>query len=167
VLSFPTGRDRIARVARGPATTAGKVPFAVTRNRLHGYRAAARACGHPWSEVLVAVCPRNSAEDAERAATAVLGGPERPDAIAAMSDQLAAGVLRAAANLGIQVPDQLAVTGWDDDRVATELGLTTVAQSLREQGATCAEIVLGRSPAPDAPAAWKIVHRTSTRHLAP
>jgi DNA-binding LacI/PurR family transcriptional regulator len=163
VLSFPLGRDRAAQVGRGPDTTAGKVPFPVTRARLRGYRAAARASGHPWSEVLVAVCPRNSAEDAERAATALLGGPERPDAIAAMSDQLAAGVLRAAAGLGIQVPDQLAVTGWDDDRVAAELGVTTVAQSLRDQGATCAEIVLGRSPAPAGPAAWTIVHRASTR----
>ncbi|MFL6072714.1 MAG: LacI family DNA-binding transcriptional regulator [Mycobacteriales bacterium] len=165
VLSFPLGRDRAARIVRGPATTAGKVPFPVTRDRLRGYRAAARAAGHPWSGIPVAVCPRNSAEDAERAAAALLGGdPERrPDAIVAMSDQQAAGVLRAAATLGIPVPDRLAVTGWDDDRIATELGLTTVAQSLRDQGATCADIVLGRRPATgDLSAPWTIVHRTST-----
>lgn len=52
------------------------------------------------------------------------------DAVAAMSDQLALGALREAAG-------QLRVSGWDDSDVTREHRLTTVAQSLREQGAAC------------------------------
>ena len=59
-----------------------------------------------------------------------------------MSDEQAAGVARAAHDSGLRIPEELAVTGWDDSAVAARLGLTTVAQSLREQGAACARAVL-------------------------
>ena len=163
VMSFPVDRQRSRRLEKGPATTAAKVPFPVTRSRLRGYRAAARALGYGWSEVTVAVCPRNNADDAEQAARTLLSGPHRPDAIAAMSDQLAAGVIQAAGRLGIDIPGQLAVTGFDDDPLATQLQLTTVRQSLRDQGAACAEIILGVAPTPDQSDAWTVVERASTR----
>jgi DNA-binding LacI/PurR family transcriptional regulator len=162
VLSFPLDRRRIAGVVRGPATTAARVPFPVTRDRLRGYRTAARARGHSWSDVVVSVCARNDADEAERAARSLLSGPHRPDAIAAMGDELAGGVMRAARTLGVRVPQDLAVTGWDDSRRARELKLTTVAQSLAEQGAACADFVLGAEPARDFSAAWTVVERGST-----
>jgi DNA-binding LacI/PurR family transcriptional regulator len=163
VLSFPVDRLRTASQVRGPATTAAKIPFPVTRSRLRGYRAAARTLGHDWSEVTVATCPRNSADDAEAAARTLLSGPKRPDAVAAMSDQLAAGVIRVAGQLGIDIPRQLAITGFDDDRLATRLRLTTVRQSLRDQGAACAQIILGVES--DRSAEWTVVERASTRPL--
>jgi hypothetical protein len=55
-----------------------------------------------------------------------------------MSDQQAAGVVRAVHAAGLAIPDDVAVTGWDDAGVAAQLGLTTVAQSIRDQGAACA-----------------------------
>ena len=163
VVSFPLDRDRVAEIVRGPVTTAAHVPFSVTCGRLRGYRAAARSCGHRWADVPVAICPRNNVDDAELAARELLNGSEPPDAIAAMSDQQAAGVLRAAAALGVDVPGQLAVSGWDDDAVATQLQLTTVAQSLREQGALCAEVVLGMARPRELSVAWSIVERATTR----
>jgi hypothetical protein len=54
------------------------------------------------------------------------------------------------------------VTGWDDAAVAAELGLTTVAQSLRGQGAACARAALGQQPSPST-APWSIARRGSTR----
>lgn len=83
-------------------------------------------------------------------------------AVAAMSDELAAGVLRAAATAGRAVPRDLAVTGWDDGAGAGPLGLTTVAQSMRDQGSACARAALSARPAGQS-APWSIVHRTSTR----
>jgi DNA-binding LacI/PurR family transcriptional regulator len=140
----------------------GTVTFAVTRHRLEGYREAAADAGMPWDDVVVAVCSVNDADEAYEQARALLAGPARPDAIAAMSDQLAVGVMRALQEAGLSAPGDVAVTGWDDQPVAAELGLTTVAQSLREQGAMCARAALGEEiPSEGAP--WSLVRRRSTR----
>ncbi|GAA4364914.1 LacI family DNA-binding transcriptional regulator [Actinomadura verrucosospora] len=159
VVSFPLSRDRRTMITKGAALP--KAAFPVTRDRLEGYRQAAEDAGIAWRDVTVAVCARNDAAEAERVAAALLASAEPPDAIAAMSDQQASGVLRAVRAAGRSVPGDVAITGWDDAAAAAPLGLTTVAQSLRDQGASCARIVLGR---PDSrAAAWSLVHRTSTR----
>jgi DNA-binding LacI/PurR family transcriptional regulator len=111
----------------------------------------------------VLVCSRNSAAEGEAAAADLLAGPEAPDAIAAMSDELALGALRAAARAGVPVPDGLAVTGWDDTAAAAPAGLTTVAQSLHDQGGRCAQLALGGAATGVYEASWRIVRRTSTR----
>ncbi len=158
VVSFPLSRDRHSAIVHG--TDLADVRFPVTRARLDGYREAAEDTGTAWADVPVAVCARNDRAEAERIALALLASEDPPDAIAAMSDEQAAGVLRAAA--GLSVPDDLSVTGWDDATAATELGLTTVAQSLRTQGAACVHAVLGDGP-PTVTAPWTVVRRGSTR----
>jgi DNA-binding LacI/PurR family transcriptional regulator len=80
-----------------------------------------------------------------------------------MSDELALGALRAAARCGVPVPDGLAVTGWDDTAAAAPAGLTTVAQSLHDQGARCAQLALGGAATGVHEASWRIVRRASTR----
>ena len=59
----------------------------------------------------------------------------------------------------------LAVTGWDDTDAAGPSGLTSVAQSLRDQGSRCARLALGHrdATAADAGSDWRIVVRDSTR----
>jgi DNA-binding LacI/PurR family transcriptional regulator len=138
------------------------VLFPVTRERLEGYRQAAEDTGFAWPDVVVAVCARNDAAEAERIAVTLLSSAAPPDAIAAMSDQQAAGVVRAARIIGRIIPDDVAVTGWDDATVAAQLGLTTVRQSLHEQGAACAHAALGKKPN-SYDASWSIVRRGSTR----
>jgi DNA-binding LacI/PurR family transcriptional regulator len=71
-----------------------------------------------------------------------------------MSDRLALGALQ-------ETPGPLRVSGWDDSDVAREHELTTVAQSMREQGSACATAALG-DPAPDHHDAWQLVRRAST-----
>ena len=71
------------------------------------------------------------------------------DAVAAMSDELALGVLRAADQAGITVTDQMAATRWDD--ADAPVGLTTVHQDLRVQGADCPRIALDHPSSPDPP----------------
>jgi len=138
------------------------VLYPVTRERLEGYRQAAEDAGFAWRDVVVAVCARNDAVEAERIAATLFASAEPPDAIAAMSDQQAAGVVRAARAAGRVIPDDVAVTGWDDAAVAAQLGLTTVRQSLREQGAACAHAALGEKPTSHN-TSWSIVRRGSTR----
>ncbi|GAA2860623.1 LacI family DNA-binding transcriptional regulator [Streptosporangium fragile] len=154
----------------GPArATAGIDPeastFRVTRQRLRGFRDAWAEAGGDWSQVRVAVCSTNSAREAEALAAELLTGPHACDAVAAMSDELALGTLRAAARLGLSVPGDLTLSGWDDTDAAAPAGLTTIAQSLRDQGARCARTALGH-PAPgdrDTEVAWRLVRRVSTR----
>jgi DNA-binding LacI/PurR family transcriptional regulator len=164
VVSQPLSRARVSTVASGADLT--DVLFPVTRERMEGYRQAAEEAGIAWRDVVVAVCARNDAAEAERIAATLLASAEPPDAIAAMSDEQAAGVVRAARAAGRAVPDDVAVTGWDDGAVAAQLGLTTVAQSLREQGAACAQAALGQE-ASSHTASWSIVRRGSTRRLGP
>ncbi len=161
VLSFPLDRARRGAAIHGLDPAAATFP--VTRRRLEGLRAASLATGGAWGRVPVLVCSRNSAAEGEAAADELLGRPDAPDAIAAMSDELALGALRAAARRGVPVPEALAVTGWDDTEAAAPAGLTTVAQSLHDQGARCAQLALGADAIGVHEASWRIVRRTSTR----
>ena len=63
---------------------------------------------------------------------------------------------------GVAVPDALAITGWDGSGAATIAGLTTIEQSLYDQGRALTRAVLDPSlsiPEPD----WTLVRRSSTR----
>jgi DNA-binding LacI/PurR family transcriptional regulator len=160
VISQPLDRRRASSL--GTSIEIDDVSFPVTRERLTGYRDAAEDAGFSWQDVVTAVCSRNSVEEAEAATSALLSAPDPPDAIAAMSDQQAIGVLRAARGHGLGVPGDLAVTGFDDLPAAAQLDLTTVAQALRDQGATCAHLALGH-PTPPSPPSWSLVVRGSTR----
>jgi LacI family transcriptional regulator len=62
----------------------------------------------------------------------------RPDAVVCANDEVALGALRAAEDLGLSVPGDVALTGWDDIMAAGYARLTTVHQSMRELGATAA-----------------------------
>jgi DNA-binding LacI/PurR family transcriptional regulator len=161
VISFPLDRARRGATLHGPDPAAAT--FAVTRRRMEGLRDACVAAGGAWARVPVLVCSRNGAAEGEAAAAELLRRPDPPDAIAAMSDELALGALRAAARSGVPVPDALAVTGWDDSEAAAPAGLTTVAQSLHEQGARCAQLALGGAATGVHEADWRIVRRASTR----
>jgi len=90
---------------------------------------------------------RNDEEDARRAGIAVLtgGSPEaRPTAILCQSDVLAVGVLHAAEELGLRVPDDLSVVGYDDSPLARRVrpALTTVRQDVDAKGKAAADALL-------------------------
>lgn len=104
--------------------------------REQGYRAALTEAGLPVDESLVLRAPAFSAGGAA-AATQLLTRPDRPTAIFAYNDRMAMGVYRAARRLGLDIPGDLSVMGYDDQElVAAELdpGLTTMALPHREMG---------------------------------
>ena len=159
VLSFPLDRDRRSLVLAGPDPQ--DATFPVTRHRLEGLRDACGDLGRSWSEVLVAVCSANDLALGAAHAAGLLRSPDAPDAIAAMSDELALGALQAARAAHLPVPEALAITGWDDTAAAAPAGLTTVRQSLRDQGAQCARRALGH--ADEHRPEWQIVRRRTSR----
>jgi LacI family transcriptional regulator len=80
--------------------------------------------------------------------------PEKPDAVFAANDLMALGALRALADAGVSVPDDVAVVGFDDLPAASEaaIPLTTVRQPIRRLGEVAAhtllEIIHDRAQAP-------------------
>jgi DNA-binding LacI/PurR family transcriptional regulator len=152
VLSFPVDRRRDTFVRSG--VDPGTVAYPVTRDRLAGYRDAAQDLDIDWSQVPVGVCRTNDVAEARTVMQQLLASAPGIDAVAAMGDQLALAALLEAAG-------PLRISGWDDSDVAREHNLTTVAQSLREQGVACATAALG-DPAPDHRDAWRLIRRAST-----
>jgi DNA-binding LacI/PurR family transcriptional regulator len=97
--------------------------------------------------------------EARDLAKRILGGAERPTAVFAASDTQALGVLAAANDAGLNVPDDLSVVGYDDIEAADYVGLTTVRQQLFESGRLGAELLLAQIEEPSEPA--------PVAHLAP
>ncbi len=86
------------------------------------------------------------------AATAILTRSPRPTALLCLSDRLAEGALDAAAGLGLRVPRDVSVVGFDDGAPAGRLGLTTIRQPHRRKGELAAtallDLLAGRRPEP-------------------
>jgi DNA-binding LacI/PurR family transcriptional regulator len=116
--------------ARPPAD----LGFTSSAHRLRGYRQALAAAGIGFEPGLVRRGPHGAAIAAEHAAV-LLKSQAPPSAIFAASDTQAIGVLAAAERLGVPVPEQLSVIGFDDIESAAFLGLSTVRQPLARSGA--------------------------------
>jgi DNA-binding LacI/PurR family transcriptional regulator len=90
--------------------------------------------------------------EAHDLARRMLLAERRPTAIFAASDTQALGVIAAARDLGLHVPEDLSVIGYDDIEAADYVGLTTIRQQLFESGRRGAEMLLseidGRSARP-------------------
>ncbi|MFL5675293.1 MAG: LacI family DNA-binding transcriptional regulator [Chloroflexota bacterium] len=80
--------------------------------------------------------------EARDLARRMLTAEHRPSAIFTASDTQALGVIAAARDLGLHVPDDLSVIGYDDIEAADYVGLSTVRQQLLESGRRGAEVLL-------------------------
>jgi LacI family transcriptional regulator len=112
--------------------------------RWDGFRLAHRAAGRR-----PAYPPQRSGyreHDGNDAAGTLLATRRRPEAIVAANDEIAMGVLRAAREHGLRVPQDLAVTGWDDVPAAAHVAppLTTVRQPMVELGRRAAQLLTER-----------------------
>ena len=107
--------------------------FTSSADRLRGYRQALAEAGLGFEAGLVRRGPHDAATAAEHAAQ-LLKAHDPPTAIFAASDTQAIGVLAAAERLGVTVPGQLSVVGFDDIESAALLGLSTVRQPLARSG---------------------------------
>jgi DNA-binding LacI/PurR family transcriptional regulator len=111
--------------------------------------------------------------DAYRSALDLLAGPDRPSAVLAASDEMAIGVMGAAGELGLRVPQDLSIIGIDDHEIAGPLGLTTIRQSVTDQGTAAANALLGllgilsRSDVTDYELPVELIVRRSTAPPAP
>jgi DNA-binding LacI/PurR family transcriptional regulator len=125
------GHKRIAMIAGPQTNVAG-------RDRLRGYREALAQAGLAYDEALVA--QGDFTEDSGYYAAQRLL-PAEPTAIFAASDSMAAGAIKALAQAGRCVPEDVSVGGYDDAPAATLVNppLTTVQQSVIDLGKTATE----------------------------
>ncbi|MBI1795278.1 MAG: LacI family DNA-binding transcriptional regulator [Chloroflexi bacterium] len=111
--------------------------------RLVGFQRALQDAGIHLPKKYISHAP-NTPEHSLKAAQQLLGLAEPPTAIFAAADIQALSVLKAARGLGLSVPSQLAVIGFDDIDIAEYADLTTIRQHLDESGKMAVEILLTR-----------------------
>ena len=92
-------------------------------------------------------------ESGHDCARALLSLPDRPTAIFAGNDEMAAGALHAARELGLSVPGDVSIVGYDDFQIASRVWppLTTVHTPTRRIGQMAAEKLMGKEMAEPAP----------------
>jgi DNA-binding LacI/PurR family transcriptional regulator len=118
--------------------------------RLSGFRQVLEEAGIEFPEVFVRLAPY-SQEQTRKVARELLNLTEPPTAIFSATDFQALGVLKAARQLNVSVPEQLAVIGFDDLDMAEYADLTTICQHLDESGRLAVEILLAQLESPSRP----------------
>lgn len=112
--------------------------------RLQGYWRALAAAGIPFDPALVAAGENSPAGGAAALHTLMAGPAPRPTAVFAFNDQMAFGAMHALASLGLRVPQDVAVVGFD----GTDLGayatpaLTSIDHPRQDLGRLAADAVL-------------------------
>lgn len=136
VVTLPFACDRARQTTLTTVTDLGALTIVPTRERYLGMLDAG------VKPVAVVEAVASLVEEGQAAGRLLLSGPDRPTAVIAQSDLLAAGVVLAARELGLRVPGDVSIAGFDGLDLPW-LGsdvLTTVVQPLREKGA-----VIGRA----------------------
>lgn len=129
-------------------------PDSVMGRRLVGYVGALGAHGLTLADHAVVVGPA-TIEGGIAALRRAWEDGLRPTGVLAMSDAMAIGVLRASRELGLRVPEDISVVGFDDIDIAqhTNPPLTTVHQPIRQKGESAVRLLLSvverRDPHPE------------------
>ena len=132
------GHRRIGYINDDPTNPFNGAP---TQDRHEGYRQALQDAAIPYRPEYYreGTLDRASAHHITRE---LLQLPNPPTAIFAYSDTQAIGVLEAADDMGLRVPEDLSVVGYDDIEAAEFLHLTTIRQSLYESGVRGGQLLL-------------------------
>ncbi len=140
------GHERIALIG-GPSYSR------VTKARLAGAQQAFIDFGAEQDPSLTMIGSLAEFELGYQVALRLMRRPEPPTAIFALTDVVAVGVMHAAAQLGLAMPDDLSVMGFDDIPLAAYVipELTTVAQPIYGLGQTAVEILMRQIAEPERP----------------
>jgi DNA-binding LacI/PurR family transcriptional regulator len=145
-------RDVAVLAVEAPLSAAGAAAAdGVTARRLRGYRTAFEAAGVELSAHSV-VAGRASIDGGASAFHRAWGMGLRPTGLLCMSDAMAIGAMNAARELGLNVPRDLSVVGFDDVDLAAHVdpALTTVHQPIRQKGIDAVRLLLAEVEQRDA-----------------
>ena len=132
------GRRKIAHFAGPPL-------LQISRNRIDGYKDALLKHGLPFDESLLIDCGSGlEQENGSKAAQDMLDAGIRPDAIFAICDPIAIGVMMTLKRNNIRIPYEISVVGFCDEPVAkvVEPQLSTLVQPAFQIGETSVELLL-------------------------
>ena len=148
------GHKRIAFIT-------GHTKHRAVTNRFAGYKQGLAAARLRYTESLV-FAGDNSIGSGEEAAVALLSRKQPPTAIFAANDDMAAGIIRVANRLGIDVPGQLSVAGFDDSALALQIfpALTTVRQPLSEMAERAARALIDQRRGTKPPESLDVIPAT-------
>lgn len=146
---FTCGWRRIATISGPQNQIAGQ-------DRLKGYRLALAACGLTFDPTLVV-----NGDFTEAGGYAAMRSllPSRPEAVFAANDMLAAGAYRALQEAGLKIPEEIAIVGFDDLPIASQLAppLTTIRQPIHRLGQLAVERLIEILREPETPARQTIL----------
>ncbi len=118
--------------------------------RLSGFRRGLNEAGFELLDENILLVPYEMETTRQNGRT-FLKRNNPPNAIFAATDLQAAALLRAARDIGLKVPQELAILGFDDLDLAEYVGLSTISQHLDESGRVAAELLLARLADPQRP----------------
>jgi LacI family transcriptional regulator len=156
------GHERIRIVA--PFAFAHPVQY-----RMRGIREAMAEFGYKETPNMFLTSDDHSFEMGIQAGIELAQSNPRPTAIFALTDVTAVGIIHGLAKMGLRVPNNISVMGYDDIPLSAYVlpPLTTVAQSITQMGKKAVEILLNHIQNPDLPAEkavlpTKLIIRDST-----
>ena len=132
------GYKRIAHLA-------GPKKLLLSQERKRGYLDALRTHGFSGAEELI-IPGGISIESGQKAAVDLLTMSPRPDAVFAVNDPAAIGMMKTLQKAGVRIPDEVAFVGFSESQSALiiEPNLTSVSQPTFEMGRIAAELLLGQ-----------------------
>ena len=136
-------RDLLVIAVERPESATDAAPAGVVDRRLRGYAAGLAGAGLEMRPEWV-VAGRASIDGGEAAFRRAWAFGLRPSGVLAMSDAMAIGAMRAARQLGLRIPEDLSVIGFDDIDLAAlvDPALTTVHQPIRQKGIDAVRLLL-------------------------
>lgn len=134
------GYRKIAYCTGGLFNDSGK-----DKDRNQGYQKALTEAGIEINPNWIYI-KRHTIEDGRKVLRQMYGMKDRPDAIFTGSDEVAAGIIMEARKIGLRVPEELAVIGFDDQPLAGMLSpeLTTIKQPISDIGRTAMDLIINR-----------------------
>jgi LacI family transcriptional regulator len=119
----------------------GRVELESSNRRLIGYRDALEKAGVPVDEKLIASGDYTT-ETGVQCTRELLSLDNPPTAIFASNDQMAMGVFNVAQEMGLRIPDDLSVVGFDNITESRYMGLTTIDQFIPEMGYVATQMLI-------------------------
>lgn len=138
---------------RRVAFVGGPERIGQVRDRRSGARAAFEAAGLPGTDFVEVATEALTVAEGRNAGERIAGMPAaaRPTAAFCANDLLALGLLQKCVGLGLRVPDDLAIVGYDDIEfaAAAAVPLTSVRQPRRQLGRRATELLLDEATNPE------------------